>query len=161
MMTTATFRLIQASDRERLAAFFTRNQVNAVLETFTAFPLTSETAEMICGQEHKDRYYLYENDGQLLAFSMLRGWDEGYAIPSFGIFVDHNMHGKGVGSLVLERTIDEARKLGCTKVRLSVFASNPAAFHIYQKAGFREHERSQIVHNELHDEKIIMVKELS
>lgn len=150
------FREITQSDQAKLTKFFLSNRVPEVENSFTAFPLSSETAEYIATVAHKDKYFIYAENGKFLGFSMLRGWDEGFSIPSFGIFVDHLCQGRGLGKFILKLTMGEAEKIGCKKVRLSVYASNRAGIHIYQDFGFTETERQAITVNQVPDEKIIM-----
>jgi ribosomal protein S18 acetylase RimI-like enzyme len=76
------------------------------------------------------------------------------------MFIDHRKHGRGLGKQLLDLTIDDAKKLQCNKIRLSVYASNSPAYKIYQSRGFVEVERSKIIINNLADEKIVMVKDL-
>jgi ribosomal protein S18 acetylase RimI-like enzyme len=91
---------------------------------------------------------------------MLRGWDEGFSIPSFGMFIDHRRHGLGLGKEMLALTIEAARELLCEKIRLSVFASNPSACRIYLGAGFKEIERIAVIHHGAADQKIVMIKDV-
>src|SRR5215213_6501534 len=154
------FREIQSSDRALLETFFVQNDVPQVTETFTAFPLNAEITHFITEQPHKDKYYLLLLDGQPVGFSMLRGFDEGYSVPSFGIFIDHRFQGRGFGKKLLQVTVEEARQMGCEKVRLSVFGRNAAGLRIYKAFGFREIERSLMISNGITDEKIIMIKEI-
>jgi ribosomal protein S18 acetylase RimI-like enzyme len=152
---------IQPEDLETLSDFFAGNNVPGITDSFTPFPLTPETAEWIACQPHRDRFYLAFDGNTPVGFSMLRGWDEGYSIPSFGIFIDHRQHGHGFGRELLALTVGEAKNLGCEKVRLSVYASNPAACRIYRDLGFVEAERISITHLGQKDQKIVMVKELN
>lgn len=153
-------KLIDEGDLGQLSAFFEENNVQAILDTFSPFTLTEETARWIACQSHQDRYYLGLNQDEMIGFSMLRGWDEGFSVPSFGIFIDHRCHGKGYGKELLDLTIDAARELGCSQIRLSVFASNPAARKIYRSRGFTERENIPVEHKGVMDEKIIMLKDL-
>jgi RimJ/RimL family protein N-acetyltransferase len=155
------FRKIQSSDSVLLKTFFVQNDVPQVTETFTAFPLNSETTNFITSKPHKDKYYLLIFEGQPVGFSMLRGFDEGYSVPSFGIFIDHRFQGRGYGKKLLELTVDEARRMGCQKVRLSVFGVNETGRRIYEAFGFREIQRSPVIRQGVADEKIIMIKELT
>lgn len=154
------FREIEPADYAALSSFLESNNVAAVVRTFNPFPMTDETARRIALAPHKDHFYGAFLDGRIVALSMLRGWDEGYTVPSFGIIVDHRFHNRGIGAALTSFTVEEARRLGCERVRLSVYASNPAAVHIYASRGFVEHEREPILLMGVPDEKIVMLKEL-
>jgi ribosomal protein S18 acetylase RimI-like enzyme len=72
---------------------------------------------------------------------MLRGWDEGFVVPSFGIAVDARWHGRGLGTRMSAWTVEQARALGAPSVRLTVYTDNPGARRIYERLGFAERER--------------------
>ncbi len=127
-----------------LVALFERNSIPAVTKTFDPFLLTEAQARRIACEPRQDRYYLALRGQDLLGFSMLRGFDEGYEVPSFGIFVDHASQAKGVGRRLTAWTIERARLQGCPAVRLSVYADNSAARGIYDSLGFREQERQLV-----------------
>ena len=91
---------------------------------------------------------------------MLRGWDEGFQIPSFGIIVDYRYHGLGLGRRMTEFAIEEARRLNCSRVRLSVYESNDRALCLYRSLGFEEISREAVVVHGSPDIKIVMVKGL-
>jgi glycosyltransferase involved in cell wall biosynthesis/ribosomal protein S18 acetylase RimI-like enzyme len=154
-------REIESSHYEALSAFLVENNVPAVVRTFSPFPMNDETARRIALGSRRDRYYgAFVND-RIVGLSMLRGWDEGYTVPSFGVIVDHRFHHRGLGALLTESAIEEARRLGCERIRLSVFASNSAALHIYASKGFVEVQREPTVVADAPDERIVMSKELS
>jgi GNAT superfamily N-acetyltransferase len=151
-------KLINSDDFNVLSVLFSENNLPVVTNTFLPFPLTHITAKWIACEPHPDRYYICILNDKVVGFSMLRGWEEGYSIPSFGMFIDHRFQGRGIGKVLMNLTIEEARKLGCLQMRLSVYANNLSARKIYHYAGFIETERSKI-ENDL-DYKIIMIKDL-
>jgi ribosomal protein S18 acetylase RimI-like enzyme len=156
------FRHIQREDLEVLARFMADNDVPAVVRTFNPFPMTVQTAHEIASQQRLDHFYgAFLEDGSIVGLSMLRGWDEGYTVPSFGIMIDHRFHGRGIGSLMLDYTLEQAIQLGCNRIRLSVFASNRAGLHLYSSRGFVEDSRQAVNLSDDPDERIIMFKELS
>jgi len=91
---------------------------------------------------------------------MLRGWDEGFEIPSFGILIDHHYRGLGLGKQIAEFGISEARDLGCPGIRLSVYASNVQAVKLYLSLGYRETTRECCVLAGEREEKIVMLRPL-
>lgn len=156
-----SFREIGPEDFEDLARFMEENNVPAVVTTFNPFPMDSETAKKIACLPRRDHYYGAFLGGRLIGLSMLRGWDEGYSVPSFGIMVDHRFHGMGMGARLLDYTIDEAARLGCGRVRLSVFASNRLALKLYLSRGFVEDSREPVLVSGEPDERVIMFKEMA
>jgi ribosomal protein S18 acetylase RimI-like enzyme len=148
--------LIAPRHTEPLIAFFERNAVPAVEGTFDPFPLSAKQARAIASRTGKDLYYALLLAGAMVGFSMLRGFDEGYEEPSFGIFVDHHHQGEGLGRRLTSWTIEQAWSIDCPAVRLSVYSHNKAAKRIYDSLGFIEMQRSPIMHAGKSTEKIVM-----
>lgn len=141
---------------EQLADLFERNRTPAVTTGFDPFPLTGQEARRIALEPRRDEYYVAARAGSVVGLSMLRGFDEGYEIPSFGIFVDREAQGEGVGRTLTVWTVVAARRRGCPSVRLSVYASNSVAHHLYTSLGFIEQERIAVDRVAGQDEKIVM-----
>lgn len=129
-------------------------------ETFDPFPLSAVEARRIALEPRQDGFYLAVRGEMPLGLSMLRGFDEGYEVPSFGIFVDHENHGQGIGRALTVWTIQQARQRGCPAVRLTVYARNVAARRLYESLGFVEQDRQGVDRAGEPDEKIIMRLEL-
>ncbi len=84
----------------------------------------------------RDRFLgIYENEA-LLGFFMLRGFDEGYQRPSFGVFVAEVTAGRGLARFALERALAWCVESGVEIVMLKVAVENPRARRIYVGAGF-------------------------
>lgn len=154
------FQPVGPEHADTLVALFERNSIPAVAETFDPFPLTAAEARRIALEPRQDVYYLATRGEDVLGLSMLRGFDESYEIPSFGIFVDHERHGQGIGRRFTVWTVEQARRLGCPAVRLTVYADNATALGLYASLGFREHERGQVQRKGQPAEKIVMRLEL-
>jgi glycosyltransferase involved in cell wall biosynthesis/GNAT superfamily N-acetyltransferase len=151
-------RQLNASDEFALSGLFERNAHPDVERHFHPFPLDSTSAHHLATEPGADHYYGAFRGDRLLAFSMLRGWNEGFEIPSFGILVDRAAQGCGLGSRLTDFTIEQARRLGCKRVRLSVYASNPKAHQMYVARGFREQTREHVELSWGPDERIVMMK---
>ena len=61
-----------------------------------------------------------------------------HGFGELGMLVDREWRGCGVGSALLQATIDWARHQGLHKLCLEVFAHNTAAIALYRKCGFAE-----------------------
>ena len=158
--TTTMIQIIQACDYEDLVQFFEENNKSEITRHFHPFPLTQKTVFDIVYINHLDRYYIAIRNEHIVGFCMLRGWEEGYEIPSFGAFVDYKYHGQGIGRALTEFAIAEAVRLGCPKVRLSVYASNVRALSLYRSLGFEEVSRKPCILDGVEDETIVMLKNL-
>lgn len=156
----AAIRLIRASDQAALTQFFVENNKPEITTHFHPFPLTSTSALRIATAPGLDRYYVALLDGQIVGFYMLRGWEEGYEVPSFGVMIDYRHQGLGLGRQMTAAMIEQAQRLGCPAVRLTVYASNERAVRLYESLGFAEVRREAVTIAEKTDEKITMLKEL-
>jgi RimJ/RimL family protein N-acetyltransferase len=75
-------------------------------------------------------------DGQIVG--MIHTNVSRHGFGELGMLVDRDWRGRGVGSALLQATIDWARDLGLHKLCLEVFAHNTAAIALYRKCGFVE-----------------------
>lgn len=141
-MLVATQPVISAlavSDREDLASFFEALSADVeAVRFFHPHPLTAAHARVLCAGIglRKDRYYVARLGEQIVGYSMLRGWDAGFPVPSFGVAVAREARGCGLGHLLLEHAVAECRRLAAPALRLTVYQANERAIHIYRKFGF-------------------------
>jgi putative acetyltransferase len=75
-------------------------------------------------------------DGQVIG--MIHTTVSRHGFGEFGMLVDRDRRGHGVGSALLQATVDRARDQGLHKLCLEVFAHNTAAIALYLKCGFVE-----------------------
>ena len=64
-----------------------------------------------------------------------------FGFGEFGMLVDRAWRGRGVGSALVQASIDWARATGLHKLCLEVFPHNEAAIALYRKFGFVEEGR--------------------
>jgi len=64
-----------------------------------------------------------------------------HGFGEFGMLVDRDWRGRGVGSALVQAAIDWARGQGLHKLCLEVFTHNTAAIALYRKSGFVEEGR--------------------
>ena len=64
-----------------------------------------------------------------------------HGFGEFGMLVDRDWRGQGVGSALVQAAIGWARGQGLHKLCLEVFAHNTAAIALYRKSGFVEEGR--------------------
>lgn len=153
-------RQIQGEDYESLARLLEENNKPEITRYFHPFPMNSKTACQIAFTEHLDRYYIAVKEEQVLGLCMLRGWDEGFQTPSLGVLVDQRYRGLGAARKMTRFAIAEARKMGCLKIRLTVYFSNTPALNLYSLLGFREISRESVIIAGEPDIKIVMTKDL-
>lgn len=84
-----------------------------------------------------DLYYLFVRGRDVLGYGLLRGWNEGYEMPSLGIAVHPSMRGTGLGRLIMEFLEAMAGMRGAPSIRLRVHKDNAIARDMYARRGYR------------------------
>jgi len=77
--------------------------------------------------------------GRIVGFLHVEASRHGFG--EFGMLVDRDWRGRGVGSALIQAAIGWARGQGLHKLCLEVFAHNAAAITLYRKSGFVEEGR--------------------
>jgi len=106
-------------------------------EHFIPFPFELQTIKSILSSKQKDRYFGLWFDGKLVGFYMLRGFDQGYQIPSYGVWIAEDYSGKGLSKLTLQHAFTFCRLNKIPKLMLKVAPDNLAAKNIYESFGFK------------------------
>ncbi len=119
-----------------LRAFFRSLAADPASALFHPHPFTDEEAERVCSFSGKDLYLAAAVDGDVRAYGMLRGWDEGYAIPSLGIAVHPSARGTGLGAAFMQYLHSVAAARGAKTIRLKVYAHNLRAKALYERLGY-------------------------
>ena len=119
------------------ADFLVRLAANGDEATFHPHPLTRESAAQLANYSGRDLYYVFVDQGQVLGYGMLRGWDEGFEVPSLGIAIDPSVRGRRIGLALMHFLHAVAKQRGCSSIRLTVSATNLAAIRLYEGLGYR------------------------
>lgn len=102
---------------------------------FHPHPFTPAEAARLCAYTGRDLYYAAVAD-RVLAYGMLRGWDEGYAVPSLGIAVHPAARGTGVAAGFMHFLHAAAATRRAPRVRLKVYPANVKAKKLYDRLGY-------------------------
>ena len=121
----------------RLASFFTALASRGDDRWFHPHPLTGHEAARLCSYRGRDLYYVAAHTDAVLAYGLLRGWDEGYAVPSLGIAVHPNARGIGLARAFMVFLHSAAALNGASRVRLKVYPNNAPARRLYESLGYR------------------------
>lgn len=136
---SALVRPLGAEDTTALGEFFSAVASDEpTVAFFHPHSFDAVTAEKICSREGilADEYYAAVDRDEIVGYGMLRGWDEGYDVPTFGVCVHPTHRGERLGSQLLDHAIARARARGSTRMRLKVFPDNVVAVRLYESRGF-------------------------
>lgn len=109
---------------------------------FSPHPADDDSIRRITDLNGRDLYYLLVEEGRVLGYGMLRGWDEGYQIPSLGLAIHPSARGQGLGKMLMDFLHLLAFRRGASKVRLRVRANNEKAISLYKSLGYAFEENT-------------------
>ncbi len=145
-----TLRPLQVEDVANLLSLFVSQPVEYA-RFFSPFLFERATLSEILSKRVRDVYMGVFWLDQLVGFFMLRGWDEGYEVPTFGILIDSDFRGFGLEMLSLEaaKIISELR--GASRLMIKMHPSNISAKGVARKIGFTltgaEPESGNLIYN--------------
>jgi GNAT superfamily N-acetyltransferase len=125
---------VRPSDASALGRLFAR------LDTtwFGPHDLSAEGARAVAHHVGRDVYLVGWLGPEPVAYGMLRGWDEGYAVPSLGVAVRDGYQRRGFGRQMMEALHGMVRDQGGDRVRLRVAPDNTRARRLYDSMGYRQ-----------------------
>lgn len=103
---------------------------------FIPFEFDFDSVSAAINKANKDMFYGIYIDSTLVGFYMLRGWDAGYDIPSYGVWIAENISSKGLSKLTLHHAISICKINNIKKLMLKVHPDNLIAKKIYEEFGF-------------------------
>ena len=115
------------------------HDIEAVGDTkyFNPHSFTEEEITRITHYDGNDVYYIIVENHNVVCYGFLRGWDEGFKIPSLGIATHPSIRNSGLGKMFMQFLHVVARRKGATQVRLRVSPDNTKAFEMYRKIGYQ------------------------
>lgn len=135
-MKTIECRAVQPLFADELVRFFRALKLSGTEEFFHPHSLTAEAAKKLADYEGKDLYYLLTDGSEVLGYGMLRGWDDGYEVPSLGIVIDPALQGRGYGRMLMQFLHAAAKYRGARRIRLSVSRENTKAKALFESLGY-------------------------
>jgi len=105
---------------------------------FVPFSFEEDSITKIISDAVNDKFFgVFIND-DLAGFYMLRGFDQGYEVPSYGVWISEKFSGLGLSKLTLQHAITFCKINGLKKIMLKVHPENTVAKHIYENFGFKQ-----------------------
>lgn len=105
-------------------------------EYFMPHEFTRQAVDNLCQHEGEDLYFVLAEGMRIVGYGMLRGWDEGYAVPSLGIAIHPDARRSGLGRALMAFLHAAAMRHGATRVRLRVSPANAKAIALYTSLGY-------------------------
>lgn len=130
------FQVVGPEHADALTRFFERLRAQAVEKFFHPHPLTVEEAQKRAAYQGLDFYCVLMLDGVVVGYGMLRGWDEGYEVPSIGVVVDPAVKGLGYGRSLMKFLRATARQRGADRLRASVNPDNVKMVEYCRSQGY-------------------------
>ena len=94
-------------------------------------------AEILAGVKQNERsYLLVERDSEIVGEGFTS--KSGHHYQTVGLALVKRVSGMGVGTELMWTLEEEARRLGATRLHLTVWSANPAAIRVYNKVGYEE-----------------------
>jgi len=131
---TLEVKKVGPDDAEALAGLLARIESTY----FQPHPMTPDEARRISNLRGRDVYLIGTVGNEAVVYGMLRGWDEGFEVPSLGIGVRRDSEHRGFGRAMMEALHTAARAGGSSCVRLRVSPANVRASKLYRALGYRE-----------------------
>lgn len=105
---------------------------------FIPFEMNDKTLINMLNNAVKDIYFAVRVKHNLAGFFMIRGFDAGYQVPSYGVWISSQFKNKGLAKLTLQYTISLCRINNVERIMLKVHPDNKIAQNIYKNFGFIE-----------------------
>lgn len=130
-----TIRSITTSDAETVSAMLLR-QSEQHIQYFKPFDFSLNHIQGMLTKVDKDIFMGVFLGGNLVGLFFLRGWDEGYNIPAYGVVIDKTFCGIGLGRITLDVSKTLCKLHNAPRLMLKVHPSNLTAKHLYEASGF-------------------------
>lgn len=135
-MDTLVFCQLRPEHAPALADFFAGLVAAGDDRFFHPHPFTDEEAQLIAAYPGRDLYCAALAGARVMAYGLLRGWDQGYTVPSLGIAVRPDARGSGLARAFMLYLHAAARQRGAPRIRLKVYPTNVAARRLYESLGY-------------------------
>src|SRR4028119_1389937 len=132
-----TIRPLKAEDAADLSSLLS-GQSPAYMRFFTPFNFDYPSIANLLAEQGTDVFMGMYWQERLIGFFMLRGWNSGYEIPSYGVLIDEKYSGYGLTrlSLKLAKSICKLRRVH--RLMLKVNTHNLIAKRLFEEAGFNQ-----------------------
>lgn len=103
---------------------------------FRPFSFDADTIANVLANQREDVLMGLYWQEQMVGFFMLRGWNEGYDVPAFGILIDEKYRGCGLEMLSLETAKIICKLRGAPRLMIKMHPDNISSKGVARKTGF-------------------------
>lgn len=103
---------------------------------FSPHPADEKTLHGLATRPTANVHCLLVEEKRVVGYGLLRGWDEGFEVPSLGIAIHPQRRSEGLGNFLMGYLEYQAVRRGAVSVRLRVFRQNTAAIALYSARGY-------------------------
>jgi RimJ/RimL family protein N-acetyltransferase len=116
-------RSLHAEDSKALSLLL-RSQTATYSRFFYAFSFEEESISKLLSERQRDLYAGIFWQDELVGFFMLRGWDAGFEVPSFGVLIDEKHRGGAFMKLSLDAAKLICRLCGAPRMMAKIHPEN-------------------------------------
>ena len=127
---------LKSSDAKLLSAELLQEPKDYI-KYFDPFDFSETTISNILRQAKLDSYFGIFINKTLAGCYMLRGFDEGYEIPSYGVWIASKFSNSGLSTLTLFHAFSFCKLNNIKKLMLKVYPDNIVAKNLYEALGFQ------------------------
>lgn len=135
-----SFRRLTISDAEQISKVLLSSD-ESYTKYFHPFDFQTSSIKNVIAKSIKDCFFAVEintgNESKNIGFYMLRGIDQGYTDPMYGVFISHQYSGKGIARLTISHAESFCKLNGFKKLLLKVHPENFRAKNLYESLGFQ------------------------
>ena len=124
------------------------------LKHFIPFDFSESSVKKILSEKRLDKYFGLFLKKDLIGFYMLRGFDKGYEIPSYGVWISSKYANMGLSTLTLYHAFAFCKLNGIKTLMLKVHPDNFTAKNLYEKLGFKQTGFDEKINNIIYHKSI-------
>lgn len=109
---------------------------NSDLNFFYPHDMSRESLNSMLEHKKKDIYKIVIHKDKIIGYGILRGWDEGFEIPSLGIIIDKDFRGIGLSKTLMRFLEVNAKLMSSKKIRIVVHKNNQIAYNLYRSLNY-------------------------
>ncbi|XGV96114.1 MAG: GNAT family N-acetyltransferase [Leptolyngbya sp. BL-A-14] len=151
------FRRLKSQDVEDLSSALLQSSVDYI-RYFHPFDFDTSSIRCVLNNANKDKFFAIElisiATKLFSGFYMLRGFDEGYIDPMYGVFIAQPYTGQGIARLSLAHAECYCKIHKHKRLLLKVHPNNFRAKSLYESFGF------QFMREDLISQNLVLYKDL-